>query len=198
MINQNGNSIFDLISEPKPNLLRKVAIVIMMFAVIVIGTTMHSTRPAIAETLADPVEGVPIVDADGTVTYYGTLKHGRVYKLWNKVSNNGTTLIGVKTVDVSYKEEYDYNGSSFFPSFSWTNWIANKNYILAPGESGVVVEADNNYPVIFHPPTTGYKNFLITYKIQYYSSSDGKKWNGPKYHTTHKYYKISFDENVLP
>jgi hypothetical protein len=55
-----------------------------------------------------------------------------VYNFYDTFSNNGTTVIGINSVDVSYQEEYDYNGSATFPTFSWTDWFIGKNYILNP------------------------------------------------------------------
>jgi hypothetical protein len=87
-----------------------------------------------------------------------------------------------------YTEEYDYNNSSSFPNFNWTQQLKNADYKVAKNTTMTVIEADSTYPIYSVPASRSYNNFVIKYTLTYSTDEAGKN----KYtHTECKYYEIS-------
>ncbi len=123
--------------------------------------------------------------------FYGKLRYWQSYKFYDVFKNLWSTTVWIDTVDVKYKEQYDYNGSSNFPLFIWTDWIISKNFEVLPGEEGKIVETNDWYDIKYHPPIRSTDNFSLTYTISYYVLSNWI-WRGPYTHVECKYYEITW------
>jgi len=126
-------------------------------------------------------------------TFYWTLRHWKQYQFFDDYWNNKINPKWINSIEVSYSEEVDYNWSSSFPSFSWSNWIESKNFILDKWDYWRVIDADSQYPIIYHPVTRSQNNLVIKYTAKYFEQV-WWTWNfdNPKYHTECKYYDISW------
>lgn len=125
-------------------------------------------------------------------TFEWKLRYWYEYRFYDEFSNNSWKSVWISSVDVNYTEEYDYNGSSNFPTFSWTTWFAWKGYVLNNGDSGRVIEADSKYPINYYPATRSRNNFVIQYDAEYYEKV-GWVWSStPKRHTECKYYEVTW------
>lgn len=123
------------------------------------------------------------------------LRYGHEYILHDSFSSTDGKYYGLNSVKVNYTEQYDYNGNSTFPNFSWTKEFEGKNHIIAPSETIKAIIADEPYPIKYHPVKRAHNNLVVKYTVKYFSSSkphkDIKKWVGPKFHTSCVNYEIT-------
>lgn len=126
-------------------------------------------------------------------TFQWKLRYWRQYTFYDDFQNIWTTAKWIKSIDVNYTEQYDYNWSSIFPLFPWTDWFIWKNYILEPGDSGTVIKASSTYHINYHPPVRSKNNLVIQYSAKYYERN-GSVWNmsNLKTHNECIYYEITW------
>ena len=121
-------------------------------------------------------------------TFYGTLRQGKQSTFYDEFINNRSSNVYLRNYDVSYTEQYDYNRSSSFPSFAWTDAIKSANYTVKPGQTTQFVRATSAYPVYDVPATRSYNNFLITYTVTWSPDVAG---NDKRSHTECMYYEVT-------
>jgi hypothetical protein len=121
-------------------------------------------------------------------TFYGTLRQGKQYTFNDTWNNNGSSSAYLRSYNVGYSEQYDYNRSSSFPSFGRTSAIKSANYEVKKGSSMEILTASSAYPVYEVPASRSSNNLTVTYTVTY---STDKAGTNKKSHTECKYYEIS-------
>ena len=128
-----------------------------------------------------------ISDAACDQDFYKTLRLWYQYKFWDNFSANGADR-WIRTKKIDYSEQYDYNDSSSFPTFSWTSSIKNADWKVAKNTSMEIVTADDRYQVKKRPVSRSYDNLLVKYTIKY---SNDVAWSAKYEHTECAHYEIS-------
>ena len=99
-------------------------------------------------------------------TFYGTLRYNKQYTFYDDFhANSSNKWMWDSRVD--YQEQYDYNQSSSFPTFAWTDTIKNNNWLVSAGGTTRVIQATSAYPILAVPAVRSYNNFLIKYALTY-------------------------------
>jgi hypothetical protein len=100
------------------------------------------------------------------------LRHGYSYRFWDDYSNLNTYKHQVTGYpSISYSEQYDYNGSTTFPGFSWSAGLAGQGYEINPGQKIRAIDADTSYPIIYRPASRGPENLVLKYTIDFYAQN---------------------------
>lgn len=121
------------------------------------------------------------------------LRHGYSYRFWDDYTNHNTYKHQVYNLpSVVYAEQYDYNGSTTFPSFGWSAGLVAQGYQINPGQTMRAVDADSSYPIIYRPATRSPDNLILRYTIQYYAQNAGTNWTGPYTHVECQPYEITW------
>ena len=68
---------------------------------------------------------------------------------------------------MDYSEQYDYNQSSSFPEFDWTNEIIAADYKVPAHNTMSIIKAKSAYPILAVPTSRSYDNLLLKYTITY-------------------------------
>jgi len=89
---------------------------------------------------------------------------------------------------MDYEEQYDYNKSSEFPIFDWTQTLINNEYKVAANQTMRVLEAKTPYPILAIPEHRAYNNLFIKYVLV---SSTDKEWRNKHSHSECGFYEIS-------
>jgi hypothetical protein len=121
-------------------------------------------------------------------TFYGTLRQGKQYTFNDTFTNKGSSSVYLWNYKVDYTEEKDYNRSSSFPSFAWTDTIKSANYEVKKGSSVMFLKATSAYPVYDVPASRSFNNLVLKYTVTYSTDVAG---NNKYSHTECKYYEVS-------
>ncbi len=121
------------------------------------------------------------------------LRHGYSYTFWDDYKNNNTYKHQVYDLpSVVYAEQYDYNGSTSFPSFGWSAGLIAQGYQINPGQKLRAVDASSSYPIIYRPATRNADNLILRYTLQYFAQNAGTDWTGPYTHVECQPYEITW------
>ena len=119
--------------------------------------------------------------------FYWTLRYYKGY-IFNDTFNAGASSYYLWNYKVDYKEQYDYNNSSDFPIFWWTDAIKAQNYEVKKWQDLKFIEAKTPYYIYSVPATRSKDNLFLKYTVTY---STDVAWTNKKDHTECKYYEIS-------
>lgn len=82
-----------------------------------------------------------------------SLRYGNDAYFYDTYTNNDTFAHHLKKFDVLFTEPYDYNASTTFPTFDWTDSLKSANYIVPAGtQRQKVIEAKTPYSIRAVPP----------------------------------------------
>jgi hypothetical protein len=103
----------------------------------------------------------------------GTLRHGNNIDFFSSLSNGDSDEKIFTRYKITAKEQYDYNGSTTFPSFAWTPIMVESGFALPPKTDNVVaLKAESSYPVKHFPPARHPENLVIKYEWEYYRKGE--------------------------
>ena len=105
--------------------------------------------------------------------FYKTLRYNKQYTFSDEFNANSSDK-WMQDWSMSYNEQYDYNQSSSFPQFDWTQAIINAKWKVAKWTTMSVIKATSAYPILAVPTSRSYDNLLLTYTIKYSTDED---WN---------------------
>lgn len=126
---------------------------------------------------------------------YGQLRYGSEFTFSDTITSSSNYYVGVNSVETYYSEQYDYNGSGYFPNFPWAKELKKQNYIVYPGQTVNILRADQEYGIKYHPNERSSDNLVIKYRYKLYATlnpkQDKKQWDGPIYSTVCHHFEVT-------
>jgi hypothetical protein len=106
------------------------------------------------------------VSAKCDQNFYKTLRYGKQYIFRDEFKANSSDK-WLWEYSVTSDEQYDYNNSTSFPEFDWTDEIVSADYKVSANTTMSVLKAKSPYQILSVPLQRSYDNLLLTYTIQY-------------------------------
>ena len=106
------------------------------------------------------------VSAKCDQNFYKTLRYGKQYTFRDEFNANSSDK-WIWDYSVTSNEQYDYNNSTSFPEFDWTDEIVSADYKVPANKTMSVIKAKSPYQILQVPLQRSYDNLLLTYTIQY-------------------------------
>lgn len=121
-----------------------------------------------------------------------TLRYGYVYELINSMRNPEKNPIYIEEGSFALSRGALINNKGINNELEYSDWIANKNYILNPKDSGEIVSIKNFS--IDNLPSEGRKsnNMIIEYIFDFQKVENNKPVGNLMEHTTCQPYEISW------
>lgn len=123
--------------------------------------------------------------------YKWELRYWYQYSFHDEFINDWDYPIWMYDVLPTFTEEYDFNWSSDFPSFSWLSWFEAQNYTLDLWETWILVESNSNYSVNHYPEVRSENNLVLQFEALYYEKVNWVWSDTLSSHTECKYYEVT-------